>query len=177
LEKLIMQPQYVLGGVTYEVSPVCRRDTITVEVDGHLLDARIQWFDGHHAQLTVNGTVHDVYAAHDDDQIFIHMEGRNWQLTALNEFSEGDSGCAHSGSVKAPMPGVVVELCCEVGMPVAEGDTLMLIESMKLQMEIKASAAGVLAVMDVTAGGSFEKGALLARIDPLDSDTSERSGN
>ena len=92
-------------------------------------------------------------------------------MDRLNEFSEGSAGGASSGSINAPMPGVVIEIYSEVGQTVTQGDTVMLIESMKLQTEIKASISGVIQSIGVEPGSNFNKGILLAEIEAEETNT------
>ncbi len=160
-----MIPKYILNENTHEVELVRRADNITLEVDGHLVDARIHWIDRHQCELTVNGVAREVYAAQDDNKLFLHLDGKTFQLDALDEFGEGDEGVAGGGRIKAPMPGVMIESYVKDGDTVSEGDALMLIESMKLQTEIKAPVSGVVVSLGCEAGASFDKGAVLVDIE------------
>lgn len=161
-----MQPKYQLNDRIYQVTPVRRSSDCLLEIEGQQLRAQLQWHDQHQCDLTINGHTQRVYVAQDDSQLFIHLDGTNWELTVIDEFSEAaESGSAGNGQVKAPMPGVVVELNAREGQNVEEGDCLLLIESMKLQMEIKATVAGEIARIHVDgAGASFDKGSVLVEI-------------
>ncbi|MGI9276659.1 MAG: acetyl-CoA carboxylase biotin carboxyl carrier protein subunit [Endozoicomonas sp.] len=162
-----MQPKYILNEATHCVTPVRRNDVVALDIDGQEVNVRISWQGRYQCQLEMNGTTHTVYAAQDDKKLFIHFAGRTWQLDIFDEFSEaGEAGGSSEGLVKAPMPGVVVEISVEAGQPVEEGQTLMLIESMKLQMEIKAKVSGVVRHLGVDGpGAGFEKGSMLAEIE------------
>ena len=59
---------------------------------------------------------------------------------------------AAGGSLDAPMPGTVVAVRIEPGAAVAEGDTLVIVESMKMELAIQAPADGVVADVFVAAG-------------------------
>ena len=61
--------------------------------------------------------------------------------------------------------GVVLEVHVAVGDVVAETDMLALLESMKMQTEIKAPSAGVVTAIHVAVGESFERGAPLIEIE------------
>ena len=63
--------------------------------------------------------------------------------------------------VRAPMPGLVLRIAVEAGQPVEAGDTLLVLEAMKMENAIKAPAAGVVQGVHVGAGVAVEKGALL----------------
>jgi len=160
-----MQPKYVCNGETHRVTPLKRGRDIAIAVDGHTLNARMHWLDANTAELSVNGATHTVHFAQDDKKLFVHLGGRVWQLTAIDEFGDAQVGSEDSdGAMLAPMPGVVVEVSVAVGQRVAVGDNLMLIESMKLQSEIKAKIDGVVSRVSVSAGVSFERNAVLVEI-------------
>ncbi len=59
---------------------------------------------------------------------------------------------AAGGSLAAPMPGTVIDVRTEPGAAVAEGDTLVILESMKMELAIQAPADGVVADVFVAAG-------------------------
>lgn len=161
-----MQPKYLINGSTHLVTPIKRNGDISIAVDGHRLTARMHWRDANEAELTVNGVTRRVYVAQDDRKLFVHLDGRVWQLTAVDEFADAKTGSSDSdGALLAPMPGVVVEVTASVGQRVAIGDSLMLIESMKLQSEIKAKINGTVSRIAVTAGASFERNSVLINIE------------
>ncbi len=168
-----MQPKYILNSNTHLVTPVQRADSISLSVDGHLQDVRLHWHDQHRGEIIVSGAPHEFYTAQDDNQLFIHFDGKTWQLEAVDEFGDSAEGGAGSGRVKAPMPGVVIEVNVSEGDQVNEGDALMLIESMKLQTEIKATVTGRIKSVGVEAGISFDKGQLLADIELVDTEQVE----
>ena len=70
-----------------------------------------------------------------------------------------------AGSLVAPLPGTVVKVHVAAGDLVAAGDTLLAIEAMKMEHEIRAPAAGRVREVDVAAGDQVEAGRLLAVVD------------
>ena len=71
----------------------------------------------------------------------------------------------HSGDVKAPMPGLVVEVPVVVGQTVAKGDKVLILEAMKMENVIKAAGDGVIKAVHITKGTAVEKGQLLIEIE------------
>jgi propionyl-CoA carboxylase alpha chain len=69
------------------------------------------------------------------------------------------------GSLLAPMPGSVVSVAVEAGDQVAQGDTIVVLEAMKMQHTLTAPTDGVVAELAVTAGQQVESGAVLAVIE------------
>jgi pyruvate carboxylase subunit B len=73
---------------------------------------------------------------------------------------------AGGGTVKAPMPGLVVKVLVETGSVVIPGQGLVVLEAMKMENEIKATAPGVVESVTVKAGQAVEKGAGLVVLKP-----------
>jgi biotin carboxyl carrier protein len=68
------------------------------------------------------------------------------------------------GDLVAPMPGVVIDVLVEKGQEVSQGQTLVLLESMKMQMQMRASITGIVRRIAVEPGQEVEKSALLISI-------------
>ncbi|HEU4703642.1 MAG TPA: biotin carboxylase N-terminal domain-containing protein [Conexibacter sp.] len=69
------------------------------------------------------------------------------------------------GSLDAPMPGTVIDVRVEPGAAVAEGDTLVILESMKMELAIQAPADGVVADVFVSTGDRVAQSAPLVALD------------
>ncbi len=72
---------------------------------------------------------------------------------------------AQAGDVIAPMPGMVVNVLVKAGEYVEKDQTLVVLESMKMQMQLKAPFAGRVARVAAVIGAQVEKGAVLAQVD------------
>jgi pyruvate carboxylase subunit B len=68
--------------------------------------------------------------------------------------------------IKAPMPGMVVQVFKKIGDVVAPGDVVLLLEAMKMQNEIQCRVPGRVKAVHVEAGASVDKGTLLVELDP-----------
>ncbi|MCO5200725.1 MAG: hypothetical protein M9925_03360 [Chloroflexi bacterium] len=66
--------------------------------------------------------------------------------------------------IVAPMTGSIVEVRCEPGATVQAGDVLLVIESMKMNNELKSPAAGIVEQVPVKPGERVDAGALLVAI-------------
>ena len=65
------------------------------------------------------------------------------------------------GDIKAPMPGLVLEVSVEVGMQVMKGDKVLILEAMKMENALKAAGDGIVKAIHITKGTAVEKGQLL----------------
>ena len=70
-----------------------------------------------------------------------------------------------AGSLVAPMPGSVVSVAVGVGDRVRKGQTLVVLEAMKMEHPIGSPEDGVVTEVKVAAGEQVERGALLVVVD------------
>ena len=71
------------------------------------------------------------------------------------------AGAAGSVVVNAPMPGNILDVKVKPGDSVKAGDTLLILEAMKMENEISAPQDGTIASIDVRKGDVVDSGALL----------------
>jgi biotin carboxyl carrier protein len=64
-------------------------------------------------------------------------------------------------SIKAPMPGLIIDLKINAGDPVKPGDQLLILEAMKMENIIKSPGEGIVKKVNVKKGDSVEKGQVL----------------
>lgn len=74
------------------------------------------------------------------------------------------AGAAGSVKVEAPMPGTVLKVNVKVGDSVKSGDTVLVLEAMKMENEIAAPADGVIASINVSQGATVETGDILVTL-------------
>ena len=92
------------------------------------------------------------------------FEGRVLDERALLMLNRKGGLNLDAGEVHSPMPGLIVGVLVEVGQQVQQGQTVIILESMKMQNELKAPRDGIVDSVQVTAGQTVDKGALLAVI-------------
>lgn len=71
---------------------------------------------------------------------------------------------ANEGAVSAPMPGMVVDVLVKVGQYVNHGEPLVILESMKMQMQIRSPFNGLVEKVTVHNKAQVEKGMLLVQV-------------
>lgn len=67
--------------------------------------------------------------------------------------------------IKAPMPGLVLDVMAAVGQEVVKGDALLILEAMKMENVIKAQGDGVVKEVSVGKGETVDKGAILVEME------------
>ena len=111
-------------------------------------------------RLWVDGQLAHVVKVRDD--WWIHIDG-SIQVLSIDEQGLGGSG--DEGGMSAPMPGKILELLCSIGDQVETGQTLIVMEAMKMEHRIAANVSGTIAAIHHEVGEQVAAGATLIDID------------
>ncbi len=91
--------------------------------------------------------------------------GSTKKTKKLTRGSGGLGGGATTGAVTAPMQGTIVKVMVEVGQTIAVGESVVVLEAMKMENQITAEKAGKVIKVNVTAGDKVGSGDVLAVIE------------
>lgn len=101
-------------------------------------------------------------------QFTFKINGHNYTVTLKDKFDlllekMGMHNAASSkvNNVKAPMPGLIIDLKVKVGDAVKPGDSLLILEAMKMENILKSPGEGIVKTVKVKKGDSVEKGQVL----------------
>jgi biotin carboxyl carrier protein len=135
----------VIGGQTFEV------ELIRVE-EGRL-------------DLRINGERFTAYVSSANARRWVTVNGQTFALTRQSGARQG-SGGHHSaaGDLTAPMPGQVRAVNVREGQAVTKGQTLLVLEAMKMEIRIQASADGIVKKLFVKQGETVEREQMLVEI-------------
>jgi pyruvate carboxylase subunit B len=93
------------------------------------------------------------------------VEAIDERTRAIRELAGATSGPAGPAPLKAPMPGLVVRINVVAGDQVQAGQGLVVMEAMKMENELRATAAGRVKAVLAKPGTAVEKGALLIELE------------
>jgi biotin carboxyl carrier protein len=117
-------------------------------------------------RLEIDGVAKRVWIAACGDLIHVHVDGRSWVLETIDELAESGAGSASGAdTAEAPMPGTVVRVLVSAGDAVKRGQTLVVIESMKMETSIVAWRDGVVATIHRPLGSTFDRKAPLVTLE------------
>ncbi len=115
--------------------------------------------------VELDGVARHYSVAQDGDEvIWITREGHQLEARTLHPDRSGAE--LPQGALEAPMPGTVLAVRVRNGDRVGAGDVLLILESMKMELQITAPAAGVVSGVTVSAGDRVELGQALVAITP-----------
>jgi len=105
-------------------------------------------------QVTADGRRETVYVAGPPTDRWVFWNGRVFRLDVSTRESarrRGDRGGTRQ-TVTAPMPAKVVAINVKQGDAVKKGDTVVLLEAMKMELPVRASGDGVVAAVRCAPG-------------------------
>lgn len=141
-------------------------DGVQVEADlGHVEGTALR-------SLILDGRSHRILAKRGDDGAWdLHLRGRRYRADAvdertrtLREMTGAAAGPIGPRPVRAPMPGLVVKIEVAVGEAVVAGQGVAIVEAMKMENELKAESAGVVARIHVAPGQAVDKDQILIEL-------------
>ncbi|MEM9383130.1 MAG: biotin/lipoyl-containing protein [Planctomycetota bacterium] len=163
-----------IGGRTREVEITERLGRLEVQLDGEPCEVEYAEVDGYgQAVLLHEGQSYAMSIAGGPHEIAITLAGYRYDCVLEDERERAANLAARAsnrggGTVKAVMPGVVVEVLVEPGETVEEGQSLLILEAMKMQNEIAAPGAGVVQTSHVEAGTAVAAGDKLVTLKAAD---------
>ena len=136
-----------------------------VSVDGKVYQVDFESVSGQPVySLIVDGKSHEGYVAQAEDTWQVLLRGRLYPILVEDERekrlrSAAGGGVAETGEfhLRAPMPGLVVAIPVEEGQSVQKGQVLLILESMKMQNELKSPRDGTLGRVRVKPGETVEQ--------------------
>jgi biotin carboxyl carrier protein len=160
-----------VGGMKYIVTIDNKEYTVEllddkrVNIEGNVYEVDFEAVSGQPVySLIVDGKSHEAYVQEGDDDWQVLLRGRLYQVKVEDEREKRLRAAAGGGVVeggefhlKAPMPGLVVDIPVEEGQEVIKGQVLLILESMKMQNELKAPRDGIVSRIKVKVGESVEQ--------------------
>jgi len=135
-----------------------------VVVDRHILNAQTTHVIYQNKSYTIEVVMLDA----EDKKAEIKVNGTRYDLTITDQFDQllkqlGMDNLASSKvlQVKAPMPGLVLSTLVTVGDEVKKGDSLLVLEAMKMENMIKSPTDGIVKSITVKSGDKVEKNEVL----------------
>jgi 3-methylcrotonyl-CoA carboxylase alpha subunit len=99
------------------------------------------------------------------DGIHVHDGDRRWRFVRVNPYASGADAARTQDRVRAPMPGRIVAVRVALGDAVTEGQEVLVMEAMKMELSLKAPQTGRVAELRCTVGDFVEADAALLRVE------------
>jgi biotin carboxyl carrier protein len=164
-----------INGEKYEID-IDQEDQITVNDHHYKVDVEFLSDSGVLSLLLDNQSI----------EAIVEQRGDSWEVLIQGELytvivqderafrlaKERGTSFEASGDavVKSPMPGLIIEVLVEVGQTVEKGEKVVVLESMKMENELRSPRKGEVTHITTEPGESVEKGQALVTISSLATD-------
>lgn len=115
--------------------------------------------------LVIDGERVIAYVSSDGAKRWVTVNGQTFVLTKSSGAKRGGAGQDHASELAAPMPGVVRSVNVGEGESVVKGQTLLVLEAMKMEIRIQAPFDGAVKSLIVKVGQTVERDQILVKID------------
>jgi len=155
---------------------VIKVDTTELEIEKASADKLdVVKLDDSTFHLLENNKAHVVkllHADYDKKTIMLEVNGNSYSLRISDSYDQmvdkmgllvGNSKKAKD--VKAPMPGLIVDIMVEAGQEISEGTPLAILSAMKMENILLAQADGVIKAINVNKQDTVDKGEIILEIE------------
>lgn len=164
--------QALVGEETFEIT--IEGDTVTV--DGEPVECTFEKLGERRYLLLLEGKSYPlVIEASAKGSVTVMLAGRDREVKVKDEralllerFGLAGAVAEAEVSVRAPMPGLVLDVLVEAGQEIEQDAGLLVLEAMKMENELRAPAAGVVKAVHVSPGDAVGKNDLLVEFEAAD---------
>ncbi|MFE2934564.1 acetyl-CoA carboxylase biotin carboxylase subunit [Streptomyces sp. NPDC059278] len=130
---------------------------------------------GSRLTLELAGVTHTFSHARSPEGVWLGRGGDSWHVQDHDPVEASLAGAGRSGvdTLAAPMPGTVTVVKVAVGDEVVAGQSLLVVEAMKMEHVISAPHAGTVTELDVSAGATVTMDQILAVVAPVEASEEE----
>jgi geranyl-CoA carboxylase alpha subunit len=149
---------------TIDITPSGTGKSYRVTMGDKTVDVEILGAQNGKLDLLIDGERVVAYVSSDNAKRWVTINGRTTLLTKSSGTKRSGAKHEHSGELTAPMPGQVRAVNVSEGEAVVKGQTLMVLEAMKMEIRIQSSADGKVKKLFVKQGQTVEREQTLIEI-------------
>jgi len=155
--------------------------TFTIEVENAkiVVDGQAHTVDLRHIEplslysLLIDNLSHEVFIEEQEGRYGAMLQGQLYAVDVQEEqICKPDLSCPapataqEDGLITAPMPGLVLEVLPDVGQPVQSGDIVVVLESMKMRIDLHCTQDGIIQAVHVVPHNHVTQGQVLVTVSP-----------
>jgi biotin carboxyl carrier protein len=150
------------GSQTLEITP--SGENYIASMEGKTVSIQILRAENGRMDLLIDGERVTAYVSSDMAKRWVTIDGHTSMLTKTSGAKQGVRH-DHAGGLTAPMPGQVRSVSVDVGDAVKKGQTLAVIEAMKMEIRIQALKDGTVRIVHVKQGQTVEREQILIEME------------
>jgi acetyl/propionyl-CoA carboxylase alpha subunit len=157
--------KFTFGDQTLELTPSGSGKSYRVDIAGKTADVEIIRSNNGQWELLIDGQRVTAYVSSEGEKRWVTVNGQTFVLTKSSGAKRKSAGHDHASELAAPMPGQVRSVNVSEGDAVTKGQTLLVLEAMKMEIRIQASHDGVVKKLFVSQGQTVEREQILVEIE------------
>lgn len=145
------------------------------QINGETIHADIQWQANGQASILLNNKSYNAQIEKIDKEnkeLILKIDGQRYTMSIkedidilLDKMGINLSALQKAAPLKAPMPGMVLKVLVEQGQQVNKGDALLILEAMKMENVLKATANATIKSIKAVEKTAVEKGSILIEME------------
>jgi biotin carboxyl carrier protein len=167
-----MEFEYTIGSKVYKVSIELKDGYYNINLVDQSFKVNCSSISPHCFSMLIGDKSHTVYIADDAEGKYISLKGAHYLVreTAQKEAAQHGSPAdlpVSDGLISAPMPGKIVKILVKEGEEVEQGQSLLILESMKMENSIASPFKGKVIKVNVDIGELAQPGESLIELEKL----------
>jgi acetyl/propionyl-CoA carboxylase alpha subunit len=159
---------FQLAGETHDLDLVPTASGWTLQHGGKSTDVHIQEITPGQLLVQIGEQRHRVSIARDRDQRYAAYNGQVYTAQRLQKRPSAAESTLANNRIEAPLTGKVLVVSVKPGEQVTKGQTLLILESMKMETALTASMDAQVKNLSCHVGDQVSLGQLLVELDPTD---------
>ncbi len=139
-----------------------------ITIDNQKFDFAYEKFTDNIFKISINGITKLCYVVEDEQFIYAFVEGEQFICEKYKEEASSvealQSEFKDKEVIKPPMPGSIVKVLVEPNQKVSEGEAIVIVEAMKMEITLYSSIEGVISEINVQAGEQVDSDKVLVVI-------------
>lgn len=136
--------------------------TFKYKINGKEYEVSVDKMEDAQAEVTVNGTTYTIEL--EKPKVEESAPKIQRPVASIGSSKPASSG-GGAGAVKSPLPGIIVDIKVNVGDEVKKGQTVAILEAMKMENNIASPVDGKVASVQVNRGDSVLEGVVILTIE------------
>lgn len=133
-------------------------------INGQEYIVAVNKMDNSQAEVAVNGTNYNVELVDGEEEVTLVTRPAAPKAAAPAPAKSAGTGAKGANALNSPLPGIIVSISVNVGDAVKKGQTVAVLEAMKMENALQAPADGTVASIDVNVGDSVLEGVAILTI-------------
>ena len=162
-----MKTIYEIGSQSLSIDIIPRGSgkSYRLTIGDKTVDVEILQVKDNQLDLLIDGKHVTAYVSAENAKRWVTVNGQTVVLTKSSGAKRRSAGHDQASELAAPMPGLVRAVNVNEGDAVTKGQTLLLLEAMKMEIRIQAPFDGKIASLSVKAGQTVEREQILVVMD------------